>query len=137
MLIDYPFDYWKLLGDGIMLVWESKKDESMAVDSAIDAAYELHKKYWYYRKETNFNVPAGFGIAICGGELIKFSSTTFFEFCVVQDYLGSIVNQVARLQNLAKPGEVLVNERVKKMSKSDWYSFVDVTAVLKNESRNK
>lgn len=53
MLIDYPFDYWKLLGDGIMLVWESKKDESMAVDSAIDAAYELHKKYWYYRKETN------------------------------------------------------------------------------------
>lgn len=133
MLIDYPFDYWKLLGDGIMLVWQSGDDESVAADCAIGAAYELHKKYCYYREEALSGVPDGFGVAICAGNLTKFSSTTFFESCVVNDYLGPIVNQAARLQALAKPGEILVNRRVAKMSKDDWYSFENVTDALKNE----
>lgn len=133
MLIDYPFDYWKLLGDGIMLVWQSRDNESTTADRAIGAAYELHKKYWSYREEAFTGVPEGFGIAICGGYLTKFTSTTFFESCVVNDYLGPIVNQAARLQTLAKPGEVLVNKRVAKMSKFDWYSFENIVDALKND----
>lgn len=130
MLIDYPFSYWKLLGDGIMLVWEADKSESDAVDCAIGAAYELHKKYWYYRKDALSVVPSGFGIAICGGHLTKFSSATFFESCIVNDYLGPIINQAARLQTLAEPGQVLVNRRVAKTSVFDWYSFEDISDLL-------
>jgi class 3 adenylate cyclase len=130
MLIDYPFSYWKLLGDGIMLVWEVGESESDSADCAIGAGNELHKKYWYYRKEALSSVPIGFGIAICGGHLTKFSSSTFFESCIVNDYLGPTVNQAARLQALAEPGQVLVNRRVAKMSAFDWYSFENITDSL-------
>ena len=130
---DYPFDYWKLLGDGIMLVWEADQDETQAANCAIGAAYDLHRKYWHYSKESPFRLPEGFGIAISGGYITKFKSSTFFDSCVVSDYLGPIVNQAARLQGLAKPGEVLVNRYVAKTSKYDWYSFENITVHLKNE----
>ena len=130
---DYQFDYWKLLGDGIMLVWEAGQDETQAANCAIAAAYDLHRKYWYYYKESPFRLPEGFGIAISGGYITKFKSPTFFESCVVSDYLGPIVNQAARLQVLAKPGEVLVNRYVAKTSKYDWYSFENITVHLKDK----
>jgi len=131
MAVDCPFDYWKLLGDGIMLVWvTNERRESDTVDIALGAAYELHKKYWYYKREESYEVPDGFGIAVCSGHMTKISSAEFFESCIVTDYLGPIVNQAARLQTLAQPGEVLVNKRVAKASKFDWYSFEDVTGKL-------
>ena len=136
MLIDYPFDYWKLLGDGIMLVWQLGDNESNTADCTIRAAYELHNKYWYYRREAPYGVPKGFGIAICAGSLIKFSSATFLEQCVVNDYLGPIVNQAARLQALAKPGQILVNKRVAKMSKDFRYTLKDVTDALEIKMEN-
>jgi class 3 adenylate cyclase len=132
-VIDYPFNYWKLLGDGIMLVWEVNNNESRTANRAIGAAYELHKKYWYYRKDSLHQIPEGFGIAVCGGYLTKFRSTTFFESCVVSDYLGPVVNQAARLQRLAKAGEVLVNLRAEKTANDDWYSFINVSEDLKSE----
>lgn len=133
MVIDYPFDYWKLLGDGVMLVWESNDDGSQDADCAIDAAYELHKKYGNYRRDLPYELPEGFGIAICGGYLTRFLSSTFFDLCLVRDYLGPVANQAARLQSLAKPGEVLVNKWVAKKSKFDWHSFEDVTDSMKDK----
>jgi len=116
-----------------MLVWEAGETESETADCAIGAAHELHKKYWHYRNEALSGVPTGFGIAICGGHLTRFSSTTFFESCVVNVNLGPTVNQVARLQTLAEPGEVLVNRRVAKTSVFDWYSFEQVSDSLENK----
>jgi class 3 adenylate cyclase len=137
IIVEYPTDYlinyWKLLGDGIMLVWEVDNNESNTANCAIGAAYELHKKYWYYRKDSLHQIPEGFGIAVCGGYLTKFRSATFFESCVVSDYLGPVVNQASRLQRLAKAGEVLVNRRAEKAAKHDWYSFISVSEDLKSE----
>ena len=137
IIVEYPSDYlinyWKLLGDGIMLVWEVENDENNIANCTLDAAYELHKKYWYYQKESLHQVPEGFGIAVCGGNFTRFRSATFFESCVVSDYLGPVVNQAARLQSLAKAGEVLVNRRTEKMANYHWYSFINVSEDLKNE----
>ena len=133
MLIDHQYDYWKLMGDGIMLVWEVGAGESNTVDFAIDAAYELHKKYWYYWKESKSEIPKGFGISICGGEVIKYMSATYFEATIIQDYLGPIVNMASRFQSIAQPGEVLVNDSVKQHSQNDWYSFEDITILQKDK----
>jgi class 3 adenylate cyclase len=137
IIVEYPTDYlinyWKLLGDGIMLVWEVDKSELDTANCAIGAAYELHKKYWYYRKDSLHQIPEGFGIAVCGGYLTKFRSVTFFESCVVSDYLGPVVNQASRLQRLAKAGEVLVNRRAEKAANGDWYSFINVSDDMKSE----
>lgn len=136
MLIDYHYNYWKLLGDGIMLVWEVIDDETTVADNAIGAAFELHKKYWYYRKEAGAHLPEGFGISICYGDVVKYASATFFESVVITDYLGPVVNLAARLQSIAKAGQVLVNEQVSKNSKSHWYSFENVSNRLKHELDN-
>ena len=48
---DYLINYWKLLGDGIMLVWEVENNEANSANCAIGAAYELHKKYWYVSRK--------------------------------------------------------------------------------------
>lgn len=136
MLIDYHYDYWKLLGDGIMLVWEVTDDETTTADNAIGAAFELHKKYWYYWKEDEAHLPEGFGIAICGGDVVKYASATFFESVVITDYLGPVVNLAARLQSIAKAGQVLVNKQVSKKSRFNGYSFENVSDRLKNELDN-
>ena len=69
---DYLINYWKFLGDGIMLVWEVENNEPNSANCAIGAAYELHKKYWYYQKKSLHKVPEGFGIAVCGGNFTRF-----------------------------------------------------------------
>ena len=130
---DYLINYWKLLGDGIMLVWEVENNETNIANCAIGAAYDLHKQYWCYQKDSLHKIPEGFGIAVCGGYLTKFRFTTFFESCVVSDYLGPIVNEASRLQRLAGAGEVLVNRRAKKMSSDDWFSFENVSEDMKSE----
>ena len=130
---DYLINYWKLLGDGIMLIWEVENDESNITNCALGAAYELHKQYWYYQKESLYKIPDGFGIAICGGYITKFRFATYFQSCVISDYLGPIVNEASRLQRLAKVGEVLVNRRAEKTANYHWYSFMNVSEDLKSE----
>ena len=133
MLIDYHYDYWKLLGDGIMLVWEVHEDESSIAKKAISAAFELHKKYWYYWKDKKSHVPEGFGIAICGGDVTKYVSATFYESVIITDYIGPIVNFAARLQTLANAGEVLVNNSVSQNSRHPWFSFEHITKHLNDQ----
>ncbi len=135
MLLDYNYDYWKLLGDGIMLVWEAndENNEEIAASKALYAAYELHKKYWIYKDEALTNLPDGFGIAVCGGYVTKYQSSTFFESVIIQDYIGPIVNFAARLQTLANPGQVLVNKRVRKAVQDDLFSFENITKLLSSK----
>lgn len=124
----YRIDFWKLLGDGIMLVWEDFGNETDTAGAALGAAYELHKRYWHFKKNATGMFPDGFGIAVCGGYATKIALTTFFESCIVRDYLGPTINHAARLQTVAEAGQVLVNQRVVKVTKHSWYSFKNVSS---------
>ncbi|MFH1525067.1 MAG: adenylate/guanylate cyclase domain-containing protein [Bacteroidota bacterium] len=137
MAQDYPYDYWKLLGDGVMLVWHCNHSISDTVDFAIAAAFELHKKYWYYQKDSSFKVPSGFGIAICGGYFSKHTSRTYYERVLLKDYIGPIVNMAARLQTVAQPGEVFVNRFIQKNSKYKDYTFNQISEELQKEIISK
>lgn|GEM_PF-3433685 len=136
MQIDNYFDYWKLMGDGIMLVWESKENVDTALLS-VSAAFDLRKHYWYVKKELPEAVPNGFGIAIAAGHLTRYRSRTFFESVVIQDYLGPSITWAARIQSLAKPGEVLVNRKVAMTLKNEWYWTTNETKRLGDVSKLK
>lgn len=129
--IDYPFSYWKLLGDGIMLVWEESRIPGYScATSACGAAWELHRKYAAYRSDCEHELPEGFGIAVCGGEILRLESATFFESCLVKDYLGPVVNQSARMQSLASAGTTLVNLATKRLADPRFHKFRDVSRQL-------
>ena len=130
---DYRFDYWKLLGDGILLVWDALDDGALRADQALEAAFELHKKYWYFRKGVSFEIQTGFGIAVTGGPVTKFWSKDWLDLLMIVDYLGPIVNQAARMQGIAAPGEVLVDTRIRQASSDDWYAFGDVSENQQSE----
>lgn len=130
MFVTYRYDFWKLLGDGVMLIWEGKSNESDAADAAIGAAHELNRRYFSFKEDAPYEIPSGFGTAICGGFVTKYQSRTFFETIILQDYIGPVVNQAARLQTLARPGQVLVNRRIRRASSVDWYAFENATSEL-------
>jgi len=61
--IDYYHDFYKYLGDGYLLVWEVDSDLPIenAVNLAVGAAFEIHKKYWYLAKDLEYPAPEGMG----------------------------------------------------------------------------
>ena len=126
MQIDYYYDYWKLLGDGVMLVWHSSGKDNVS-NMAIHAAYELHKHYWYFRRAYSEKIPDGFGIAIDSGYLTQFLSRTFFESAVIQDYIGPEITWAARIQSSSNPGETLVSRRVARTMKDEWLTAENIS----------
>jgi class 3 adenylate cyclase len=108
IFLECPLDFWKMLGDGVMLVWEGNaKSESIA-----KAMIEFRKEY----KNDNGPVknqnqhPPKIGISICKGELVKYEMPAYFKTCIVRDYLGILVNTATRIQSLSELGEIIVNK---------------------------
>lgn len=106
---DYQINFHKFLGDGFMVVWERSADR--VVNLAVEAAFEIHKKYWYYQKENNA-APEGFGIGITAGAIFKVQPETFIREFNELDYVGYKVNFAARLQSSAGAYQVLSDETV-------------------------
>jgi class 3 adenylate cyclase len=129
MQVDNYYDYWKLLGDGVMLVWEDG-DCTDATELAVSTAFDLHKHYWYFRRDLDDPVPDGFGIAVAGGWLTSYRSKTYAESVVLQDYLGSAITWAARVQGLAKPGEVLVQKNIARRLKDSRFTLEEATQRL-------
>lgn len=124
---EYYCDYWKLLGDGLLMVWDAVEEGELRADHALAAAFDMHKHYWYLRRDASFDVPVGFGIAVTGGPVTKFWSKDWLDLLMIVDYVGPIVNQAARMQSVARPGQVLVDRRVRQASSDEWHVFGDVT----------
>ena len=79
ILTEYSYDFWKLLGDGVMLVWRADTDVSARAQRAVGAMKQLVRTFDYYR-QGNPDSPPGFGAAICSGPVIEFFSSKFFDF---------------------------------------------------------
>ena len=107
---DHHHDFHKFLGDGFVLVWEDSAEISIhtCLARAIDAAFHLHKTYWYLAGESEGAVPLGYGIGIAVGEAVLLQPETFLRELNEIDFVGYPLNCAARLQTLAGPyGTVL------------------------------
>ena len=101
----YKHTFHKFLGDGFVLIWEVDDHNSWAeaLHWALEAAFEIHKRYWYIAKELQFPSPLGFGIGISCGEVIRIDPETFIPELNEPDFVGYPMNSGARLQKLAGP----------------------------------
>lgn len=100
---DHHHDFHKFLGDGFVLVWEESDEVSLhtCLAHALDAAFTLHKKYWYFSKKEMTDVPSGYGIGIASGEAVLLQPETFLAELNEIDFVGYPLNCAARLQTLA------------------------------------
>ena len=100
---DHHHDFHKFLGDGFVLVWEESAETPLlaCLAFAIDAAFHLHKKYWYLSKEETHELPPGYGIGISVGEAVLLQPKTFLVELNEVDFVGYPLNCAARLQTLA------------------------------------
>jgi class 3 adenylate cyclase len=108
----YKHTFHKFLGDGFVLIWEVKDHGTRceALHWALEAAFEIHKKYWYIARDLQFPSPLGFGIGISCGEVIRIDPETFIPELNEPDFVGYPMNSGARLQKLAGPyGTVIDN----------------------------
>jgi class 3 adenylate cyclase len=101
----YKHTFHKFLGDGFVLIWEVKDHGSRAeaLHWALEAAFEIHKRYWYIAQQLEFPSPMGFGIGISCGEVVRIDPETFIAEMNEPDFVGYPMNSGARLQKLAGP----------------------------------
>jgi len=97
--------FHKFLGDGFLLLWEADQEMggSLCLKLAFDAAFEIHKKFWYFAKELPYKAPAGYGIGISMGCAIRIQPETFLKEMNEIDFLGYPLNCGARMQTLSGP----------------------------------
>lgn len=101
----YKHTFHKFLGDGFVLIWEVADHGSRAeaLHWALEASFEIHKRYWYIAKQLTFPSPLGFGVGISCGEVVKIDPRTFINEINEPDFVGYPMNSGARLQKLAAP----------------------------------
>ena len=102
----------KYIGDGFLAFFEPEFEDSDAAQRAVDAAIVMQQAFANLWSDTAD--PAlrelGLGIGISLGRVIvgNVGSRDSMDYTVV----GDAVNVAARLQSLAKPGEILISDRV-------------------------
>lgn len=119
---DHHHDFHKFLGDGFVLVWEESEERSLhaCLAQALDAAFHLHKKFWYLSKDSEHELPPGYGIGISVGEAVLLQPETFLAELNEIDFVGYPLNCAARFQTLANAyGTVLCSNAVALIESND------------------
>jgi class 3 adenylate cyclase len=112
---DHHHDFHKFLGDGFVLLWEESAERPLhlCLAFALDAAFHLHKKYWFLSQDEDHAIPSGYGIGISVGEAVLLQPETFLAELNEVDFVGYPLNCAARLQTLANAyGTVLCSATV-------------------------
>jgi len=101
------------------LVWEiddfrnDKTNDSHracgALTCAINAAFEIHKKYFYLKRSLKFSCPEGFGVGIAIGTAYRIRVRTLLSNLNEDDYVGYPMNAGSRLQKLAQPYGIVLD----------------------------
>lgn len=102
----------KYIGDGFLAFFEPEHDEADAAQRAVDSALVMQKAFvnlWADAPSSALR-ELGLGIGISAGRVIvgNVGATEAMDYTVI----GDAVNVAARLQSLAKPGEILISDRV-------------------------
>ncbi|HEB84085.1 MAG TPA: adenylate/guanylate cyclase domain-containing protein [Bacteroidetes bacterium] len=116
---DFYADYYKCMGDGFLCVWEktSYRGVSNGLGLALGAAFALHEGYYRARKSFHGLAPEGYGVGISCGRVIKVQPSTWIRELNEVDYVGYPMNCAARLQGLAGPREVLMDQHARRIAR--------------------
>lgn len=106
-LIKFPPDMMKFLGDGVLAIWETtREDRDIALNVALDAVQYLPSRWKEVLRSPHFihGAPEGLGCGLSFGLASKIS--------VGNDYLGRPINIASRLCDVCPPNAVLIDRVV-------------------------
>lgn len=117
----YNCSYYKLLGDGALVIWD-KFD-----GTAIKEAVEIFKTYTEFADEELFKPyeNLSLGGALVLDKVYKYEISAEASQLKYRDYVGYGINLACRLQNLAVGGELIVSKKL-----------VDIGAIYAEKSNN-
>jgi class 3 adenylate cyclase len=112
IIFDYKGTFDKFMGDAIMAFFGAPLQGENDVERALGAALEMQKRFAQLKNASPSLIPLGLGIGIHTGEVIvgNIGSERMMDYTVI----GDTVNVARRLQETARPGEILISEATKK-----------------------
>jgi class 3 adenylate cyclase len=114
IIFDYKGTFDKFMGDAIMAFFGAPISGDNDLERALQAALEMQSRFAKLRKESPNLTPLGLGIGVHFGEVIvgNIGSERMMDYTVI----GDTVNISRRLQEAARPGEILISEATYQMA---------------------
>lgn len=116
IIFDYKGTFDKLMGDAIMAFFGAPVRGDDDLERALKAALEMQTRFARLKKEFPNLAPLGLGIGVHYGEVIvgNIGSERMMDYTVI----GDTVNISRRLQETARPGEILISQATYEMAPS-------------------
>lgn len=107
IIFEHKGTFDKFMGDAVMAFFGAPIAGDDDIERALRAALEMQKRFAHLKKETPNLAPLGLGIGIHSGEVIvgNIGSERMMDYTVI----GDTVNVSRRLQETARPGEILIS----------------------------
>ncbi len=107
----YRCSYYKLLGDGALVIWDTMTDETL--NEAL-MVFETYSEF--LREELFASYPElGLGGALVKEKVFKYEISAETSSLKYRDYVGYGINLACRLQNLAAKDKLIVNNKLAKL----------------------
>jgi class 3 adenylate cyclase len=102
----YGCSYYKLMGDGAIVIWDETNEAS------ISEALEIFEAYTSFLNDELFKPfkNIGLGAALVEGKVFKYEISAEVSQLKYRDYVGYGINLACRLQSLAGINEMVLNE---------------------------
>jgi len=112
----YTCSYYKLLGDGALIIWDDANENYVnAILSLFDAYTEFLNEYLF--KASDRLALAG---ALVMGKVFKYEISAELSELKYRDYVGYGINLASRLQSLAMADQLIIDETI---AKTGWIRF--------------
>ncbi|MBN2510397.1 MAG: adenylate/guanylate cyclase domain-containing protein [Spirochaetales bacterium] len=125
-------DYYKLLGDGAIVIWDETTDETIA------EALQVFDTFLEFANEELFTPydGLGFGGALVTDMVFKYEISAETSRLKYRDYVGYGINLACRIQALARCNELVINCKLAKSGKvpfvqRDLEDYRDLMSLLK------
>jgi len=114
IIFEYKGTFDKFMGDAIMAFFGAPVSGDDDLERALKAALEMQVRFTRLKKQNPNLAPLGLGIGVHYGEVIvgNIGSERMMDYTVI----GDTVNISRRLQEAARPGEILISEATYQMT---------------------
>jgi len=106
----YGCSYYKLMGDGVFIIWDETKSDSITEALNIFDLYTEFLNVELFKSHKALSL-AG---ALVSEKVYKFEISAELSELKYRDYVGYGINLACRLQTLASANELVLNERLVK-----------------------